>query len=92
MVTTITTKGQVSIPADIRKRFNLVAGDKVEFEIVGGEIRLRPVVTLTIPREQTYFWNKEVQDQIKASEDDLRADRFKEFDNADEGLKWLKSE
>jgi AbrB family looped-hinge helix DNA binding protein len=37
---TVTTKGQVTIPADMRKRLNLVAGDRVGFEWVDGEVRL----------------------------------------------------
>lgn len=34
-ITTITQKGQVTIPAEIRKRLNLKAGDKVIFEKKG---------------------------------------------------------
>jgi antitoxin PrlF len=37
---TLTTKGQVTIPADLRKRLNLSAGDQVRFELVDGAIRL----------------------------------------------------
>jgi AbrB family looped-hinge helix DNA binding protein len=31
MITTITTKGQVTVPAEIRKMLNIAVGDKVYF-------------------------------------------------------------
>lgn len=36
----LTSKGQVTIPAEIRHRFGLKPGDQVGFRIVGNEIRL----------------------------------------------------
>lgn len=38
---TLTDKGQVVIPAEIRRRYGLVPGTKVEFVDVDGSIRLR---------------------------------------------------
>ena len=44
MSTTITTKGQVTIPKNIRDHLGLEAGDRVDFEFADdGTIRLRPV-------------------------------------------------
>lgn len=37
----ITTKGQVTIPQEIRERFGLLPGTEVEFEAAGGEVRIR---------------------------------------------------
>lgn len=37
----ITTKGQVTIPQHIRERLGLLPGTEVEFEVDGGEVRLR---------------------------------------------------
>ncbi len=39
----VTTKGQVTIPIDIRERFGIRAETEVEFEVVDGEVRLRVV-------------------------------------------------
>jgi antitoxin PrlF len=37
---TLTTKGQVTIPADVRKRLGLHPGDRVAFIVDGDEVRL----------------------------------------------------
>lgn len=39
---TITSKGQVTIPQEIRQRLGLKRGDRVEFIIQDGETVLRP--------------------------------------------------
>lgn len=41
--TTITQKGQVTIPAEIRSRLGLKPHDKVRFELQGETLTLRPV-------------------------------------------------
>lgn len=38
---TITSKGQLTVPKDIRQRLGLRAGDKLVFEIEGDSVRLR---------------------------------------------------
>lgn len=42
MQTTITSKGQVTIPRDVRQHFGLKQGMAVSFEIEGDHIALRP--------------------------------------------------
>ena len=39
----ITTKGQVTIPLEVRRRLGLVPHSEVDFEIVGNTARLRKV-------------------------------------------------
>ena len=39
----ITTKGQVTIPIEIRKKLRLRPNSEVEFEIVGNAVRIRKV-------------------------------------------------
>jgi len=46
MLSTITTKGQVTIPKPLRDQFNLSPHDKVDFSSIGDQIILRPVRTL----------------------------------------------
>jgi AbrB family looped-hinge helix DNA binding protein len=38
---TLTTKGQVTIPRDIRERLGLMPGTRVVFDIVGDAVRIR---------------------------------------------------
>lgn len=40
--TTLTQKGQVTIPAEIRHRLGLKPKDRVRFEIDGEEVKLKP--------------------------------------------------
>ena len=40
--TTVTSKGQVTIPGELRRALNIKPKDRVAFELVDGEIRLRP--------------------------------------------------
>jgi len=42
----LSTKGQIVIPRDIRKASHLVAGMEFSVELVGDEIRIRPVPRL----------------------------------------------
>jgi AbrB family looped-hinge helix DNA binding protein len=46
----ITSKGQVTIPADIRERAGLLPGAEVEFEYDGAAVR---IVRARAPRRQT---------------------------------------
>ncbi len=38
---TLTSKGQVTIPQDIREKLGLLPGTRVVFEIVGDSVRIR---------------------------------------------------
>ena len=46
MISTVTSKGQVTIPVSIRKKFGLGANDRVDFFTEGERIILVPVKTL----------------------------------------------
>ena len=42
---TMTTKGQVTIPSDVRRRLGLDAGDRIEFvEIESGVFAIKPAI------------------------------------------------
>jgi AbrB family looped-hinge helix DNA binding protein len=41
--TTVTSKGQVTIPVELRRALNIKPKDRVAFELVDGEVRLRRV-------------------------------------------------
>ena len=41
--TTVTSKGQVTIPSEIRRALNIKLKDRVAFELVNGKVFLRPI-------------------------------------------------
>lgn len=46
---TVTTKGQTTLPKDVRDRLGLAPGDKVRYLIIGDEVRLvRPRKVMTL--------------------------------------------
>ena len=49
MQSTITSKGQVTIPRDVRQHFGLKQGMAVTFEIEGDHIALRPAPSVRKP-------------------------------------------
>ena len=48
----ITTKGQVTIPIEIRKKLGLLPNSEVEFEIVGNAVRIRKVRGVKVGRSR----------------------------------------
>ncbi len=41
--TTVSSKGQITIPVELRKAMGIKSRDRVAFELVDGEVHLRPV-------------------------------------------------
>ncbi|MCG3776181.1 MAG: hypothetical protein JW395_3030 [Nitrospira sp.] len=41
----LSPKGQITLPAEVRKRLKLKAKDQVAIEVDGDEVRIRPLVT-----------------------------------------------
>ena len=42
MTYSVTVKGQVTIPSQVRHALGIAPGDKVDFRLLGNEARLRP--------------------------------------------------
>lgn len=42
LVTTLTSKGQLTVPAEVRRMLGLKQGDKVVFQLEGQEVKLAP--------------------------------------------------
>ncbi len=47
-IATLTSKGQVTIPKEIRTRLGIEAGDKISFELQGDAIVLRVVEAVSV--------------------------------------------
>lgn len=42
---TLTSKGQTTLPSEIRRRLGLKPGDKIRYVVLDGEVRLLPPVS-----------------------------------------------
>jgi AbrB family looped-hinge helix DNA binding protein len=78
-------KYQVTIPEDVRNKIPLKVGERVEVNAREGEIVIRPVVE--IPRDQTWFWSQEWQEQITQSMKDIEKGKVRVFKSVKEARK-----
>lgn len=51
----VTTNGRITIPAELRKKYNLSPGRKVKFEMTDEGVRLIPLATLDEIRNNIGF-------------------------------------
>lgn len=57
---TLRAKGQITLPAEVRKALHVHEGDGVEF-IIEEDGRVRLEGTTSIPADQRWFWTEEWQ-------------------------------
>jgi len=88
MAVTISAKGQVALPKEVRTKLRIKTGDQFRVEIRGAKIVLTPVVT--VPKEQAWFWTDEIQAKVRASEEDHKRVDYKEYKDVGELLRDLK--
>jgi len=88
MTVTISAKGQVALPKNVRTKLGIKTGDQFRVEVAGAKIVLTPVVT--VPKEQAWFWTEEVQAKVQASEEDHEKGNFKTYKNVKRLLGDLK--
>jgi AbrB family looped-hinge helix DNA binding protein len=80
---------QITLPAKLRKRFNIAVGDYVEIEDQSGEIVIKPVKV--VHPDQEYFYTKEWQEgEAQADQDIARGDVVGPFDTIEDALEGLK--
>jgi len=75
---TITSKGQITVPQEIRKRLGLEPGDRVEFVVEEGRTVIRPARTEVNPFEKFIGIADPFpggEEGIKAWIDDMRSDK-----------------
>jgi AbrB family looped-hinge helix DNA binding protein len=74
---TMTSKGQLTVPQEIRKRLGLETGDRVEFVVEEGRTVIRPARSETNPFEKYIGILGQFpggEEGIKAWIDDMRSD------------------
>ena len=72
---TISSKGQIAIPKEIRDSLHIKEGVQLVCKVDKGRIILEPVVS--VPRSQAYFWTPEVQEKIKNADENFNKGNFK---------------
>ena len=87
--TRMRSKGQVTIPREIREAARLEEGDPVEVEVVPDGILLRP--QKMIDASQAWFWTPSWQAGEREAEDDIAARRVTTHGSADDFLDSLDS-
>ena len=85
--TVIRGKGQVTIPASIRKAARLEEGDPIDVELVPEGILLRP--GKVIDADQAWFWTPEWQAMEREADEDVAAGRVERFESDEEFLAAL---
>lgn len=71
MLSKVTSKGQISIPTEVRKASGIELGDYVDLEVKDGKVVLTP--KLLIDKEQAWFWSKGWQEKEHRAEQEKGA-------------------
>jgi AbrB family looped-hinge helix DNA binding protein len=82
-------KRQLTLPRRALARLRLREGDYLELRLEKDRIELIPLAL--IPRDQLWFWSPEWQAGEREAEEDIAKGRLKEFKNARDAIKWLRS-
>jgi antitoxin PrlF len=84
-MSTLTSKGQVTLPKTLRDRFGLKAGSQVEFALnAAGEIVVKPVA------QRTRKSAKDVASQYRKVLESLRGTADQRFASTDEYMKFIR--
>jgi AbrB family looped-hinge helix DNA binding protein len=83
--TTISSKGQITIPLRIRKTFKIIAGQQFTFSEHKNGILLKPVDVTITDKTQTNEWSVSLQQALA----DVKAGRVKRFMSSEKFFAYL---
>jgi AbrB family looped-hinge helix DNA binding protein len=86
-ISIVRSKGQITLPREVREAAHLEEGDPVEIEVVDEGILLRP--KKVIDSTQAWFWTPSWQRGEAEAETDIAAGRVSIFKSDDEFLASL---
>ncbi len=74
-VLTLSSKGQIAIPKEIRDSLDIKEGDRLTYKLEKGKIIIEPIVS--VPRSQAYLWDPEVQEKVRKAAENFKSGNFK---------------
>ena len=80
---------QITLPNQIRRKFNISVGDYIKINEEERKIAIKPVKIIEL--DQEYFYTKEWQEKEAQADRNLAEGRYKEFDNVEDLIKDLNS-
>lgn len=83
----VRSKGQLTLPAELRRKANLEEGDVVEFQLTDEGVLLKP--KKLIDASQAWFWTPEWQERERQADEDIRAGRTTFFESDEAFLAHL---
>jgi antitoxin PrlF len=86
-ISTVRSKGQITVPRDVREAAHLAEGDPVEFVMVDEGILLRP--KKIVDSTQAWFWSPAWQRGEAAASADIEAGRTTVHKSTDDFLAAL---
>ncbi len=85
---TLREKGQVTIPAEVRKALHLDPGDEIEFLVEeDGRVAVRGLKV--VPADQAWFWTEQWQGKEADATADISAGRVTRHESAEQFLASL---
>lgn len=88
-ISIVRSKGQITIPREVRDAAHLEEGDPVEVEMTPEGILLRP--QKVIDATQAWYWTPEWQAREREADADLAAGRGKTFNSGEEFIEALRA-
>ncbi len=85
----VARRGQITLPASLRKAARIQEGDYLRFTVEDESIRVE--VQKLVDRDQAYFWTREWQEGEREAGEDIGIGRLKTFDSVDDLIDELKS-
>nr|MDO8087676.1 AbrB/MazE/SpoVT family DNA-binding domain-containing protein [Candidatus Sigynarchaeum springense] len=64
----VNRKGMITIPADVRERFNLHEGSRVTVMEIDGHIEIIPIIDIEKLREHSYAELSRIEDEDRETE------------------------
>ena len=80
----LTTKGQVTIPQEIREKLDMHAGTEVEFDIVDDTVRIRKAGSQERRRQQVREWIQRIRGSARHSSVQLTTDQIMALTRGDD--------